>query len=482
MDRKKLLGVLSATVVLTLTLASCSAGTNDSATSSGGTTDFVSVSLTNDSESFFDAAVVHSIEIDVASDDVEAMVQTYLDSGDKEWLEATVVIDGETYEQVGIKLKGNSSLREVTTDTPFEELPWRIRLDKYIDAQSVGGVTDFVVRTNNTETALNEAVALELLSAAGLATEEAVESAFSVNGSEDSLRLIVAVPNESWLERNYEAGLLPSDDGILWKAESEGDYSWLGDDPDSYTDVFDREVGDDDYQPLVDFLDVVNNTTDEEFVTQLPEVLDVDAFARYLAIEDLMNNFDDIDGPGNNSYLYYDPDSALMSVVAWDHNLAFGVVNEAGGGAPAGEARGGALVEGEVPEGGLPEGGIPEGAVPEGAPAGDRPAAGDAGAQGGGSAQQGNNILTTRFMESTEFAALYEEALGDVKAELFESGQFASIVESLSDTLSDQASELVDSAVIQSETEAVLEYSSGEVKETAAGSRDGQEGTRPGGE
>ncbi|QAV69777.1 hypothetical protein ESZ53_04600 [Salinibacterium sp. UTAS2018] len=491
MQRKKFWGAVSATVVLTLTLASCSVGASEAVSGGTGTTDFVNVSLTSDSGSFFDAAVVHSIEIDVDSAAVDAMLQTYLDSGDKEWVEATVVIDGTTYEQVGIKLKGNSSLSGVTADTPIEELPWRIRLDKYVETQSIDGVTDLVVRTNNTETSLNEAVALELLSAAGIATEESVESAFSVNGSEDALRLIVAVPNESWLERNYDAGLLPSDDGILWKAESEGDYSWLGDDPDLYTEVFDREVGEDNYEPLVDFLDVVNNTTDEEFVSQLPAVLDVEAFARYLAIEDLINNFDDIDGPGNNSYLYYDPNSGLMTVVAWDHNLAFGVVNEAGGGAPGGEAArgqapggaapGGDAGEGALPEGALPEGELPEGELPGGPPAGGLPADGNDGAQAGGNAQQGNNILTTRFLESSEFAALYENALSELQEELFGSGQFESIVESLSDTLADDAADLVDSAVIESESAALLEYASGEVKASTTDGRGAQGGTRPGG-
>ena len=462
-------------------------GATDAVSGGTGTTDFVNVSLTSDSGSFFDAAVVHSIEIDVDSDAVDAMLQTYLDSGDKEWVEATVVIDGTTYEQVGIKLKGNSSLRGVTADTPIEELPWRIRLDKFVDGQNIEGVTDVVVRSNVTESSLNEAVALEALSAAGLATEESIATRFSVNGSDENLRLTVAVPNESWLERNFDAGLLPSADGILWKAESEGDYSWLGDDPDLYTEVFDREVGDDNYQPLVDFLDIVNNTTDEELVAQLPEVLDVEAFARYLAIEDLVNNFDDIDGPGNNSYLYYDPASELMTVVAWDHNLAFGTVNEAEGVAPAG-----GLPGEELPEGGLPEGGAPNvpgvGARPDGA--GDAVAPGGLPAEGGevgagpgvgGNAQQGNNILTTRFAEIPEFAALYEAALSELQEELFQSGQFASILESRSDTLSEEAADLIDGAVLDTETEEIMAYAAGEVQETTIGGGEGQGAGRPGG-
>lgn len=47
----------------------------------------------------------------------------------------------------------------------------------------------------------------------------------------------------------------------------------------------------------------------------------------HLAMEDLTVNADDIDGRGNNSYLRYDSVTGLMTVVAWDANLAFGATN-----------------------------------------------------------------------------------------------------------------------------------------------------------
>ena len=76
---------------------------------------------------------------------------------------------------------------------------------------------------------------------------------------------------------------------------------------------------------------------------------------------------------------------------------------------------------------------------------------------------------------------MYEDALEELQEEIFESGQFASIVESRSETLADEAADLVDSAVLESETETILAYSSGEVQETTAGQGGAQEGTRPGG-
>lgn len=75
--------------------------------------------------------------------------------------------------------------------------------------------------------------------------------------------------------------------------------------------------------PLITFLDFINNSTDEEYSKKLSEYLDVDAFASYLAMQDLVSNSDDIDGPGNNAYLYYDKKTKRMTVVAWDQNLSF---------------------------------------------------------------------------------------------------------------------------------------------------------------
>ena len=58
----------------------------------------------------FDTSVVHDIAVTFDETDYDAMIETYADSGDKTWIEATVTVDGVTYERAGLRLKGNSSL------------------------------------------------------------------------------------------------------------------------------------------------------------------------------------------------------------------------------------------------------------------------------------------------------------------------------------------------------------------------------------
>ena len=425
-----------ATVAASLALGGCSADETEPRTvaTSGVTTSARDVA---EGTGVWDATQVHEVEVEVDEDAVAAMIDTYQETDEKEWLEATVTIDGEAFERAGIRLKGNSSLRSVTDDADPTDLPWLVRLDEFVDGQSIDGWSELIVRSNSSATALNEAVALDLLADAGLASEHAVASSFSVNGADARLRLVVQNLDEEWEAENFAT------DGLLYKSEAEGDWSWRGDDPDAYTDVFDQETGDDDLTPLVDFLDFLNNSSDEDFIAGLPERLDVQAFARYLAFEEVVDNFDDIDGPGNNSYLRWDAESGAFTVVAWDHNLAFGG-SPGGGGFPG--------AGGERPE--RPEG-MPTD-LPPGMPT-DLPGGGPGDGPGGGTGGPGGreNVLVERFTAVDEWADLVEEAKADLTEELFASGHAEEVLDQWVDVLTEQAGDLVDADTVQQEADAI---------------------------
>lgn len=59
----------------------------------------------------FDDSVVHSIQIIIDPDDYDTMLSTYQQTGEKDYFPADVIIDGVRVNDVGIRLKGNASLR-----------------------------------------------------------------------------------------------------------------------------------------------------------------------------------------------------------------------------------------------------------------------------------------------------------------------------------------------------------------------------------
>ncbi|WP_367147155.1 CotH kinase family protein [Microbacterium proteolyticum] len=300
MRRKRIATAALGSVAVVVLVAGCSSAVSTDAATSVPTdaSSEASTSAVVSGQGFWDQSVVHSLSISYEQDDYDALIAAYIDTGEKEWIEATVVIDGATLENVGLKLKGNSSLKGLSTDADAElssenpeDLPWIIDLDKFVDGQEYEGSVEFVIRGNSSETSLNEAVALDLLEASGLASEQAVASRVEVNGTE-ALRLVVENPDDSWVERALTGST------ALYKAETGGDYSYRGDDPESYTDVFDQEAGEDDLTPLIDFLQFINESDDATFEAELGQHLDVTSFATYLAFQELVDNFDDIDGPG----------------------------------------------------------------------------------------------------------------------------------------------------------------------------------------
>lgn len=443
-------GAALAGVVGLVALGAC---TEDSASAGGSTTATAGSGL-------FDATQVHDIAFTFEQADYDAMVDAYLENSDKKWIEATVTIDGSTFEKAGLRLKGNSTLRGLTkagatasaestnrggpggslsSDKP-QDLPWLVRLDKYVDGQALGEYAEFVVRSNNSESALNEAVALELLGEAGLATQKSVSTRLTVNGGDEVLRLIIENPADQWDADNFSGA------GILYKAEANGDYSYRGDTAEDYTDVFDQETDADNvnFAPLAAFLKFINQSDDATFGSDLGKHLDTAAFATYLAFQELIKNSDDIDGPGNNSYLRYTTDKDQFTVVAWDHNLAFGGLggggNRGGGGQPP-NGGGGAMPSGAPQQQG--DGNQAQGGQPQGN-------------RGGGGRMGGkSNILVTRFNANTTFKKAYETALTDLRARLYTSGKAAEILQTRAALLTAKASDLVSADTITSEADSI---------------------------
>jgi len=430
--------------------ASNESATSDTDTATDATTRSSSIKVAGDR--LFDSSMIHTVSVVFDQGDYDEMVAAYKSDKDKDWIEATVTIDGTTYEQVGMRLKGNSSLRglangretgpggAVSADEP-QALPWLIRLDKYVEGQSHDGITDLVIRSNSWKTSLNEAVALELLESAGLASQRAAYVRFTVNDGDDALRLMIELPDDTWMAQNFSA------EGALYKAEATGNYNYRGNDPAAYDEIFDQEAGKDnaDLTPVIEFLDFVNNSDDYTFASRLSDWLDVDSLATYLAMQELIGNFDDMDGPGNNSYLYYDPGSGRFTVVAWDHNLAFGGWQNGG---QAGGQAGGQQVRPGLRDPGAP--GNAPGQLPV------APGA-DPNADGRGPRNK-VNMLTQRFHANPEFEALYEQRLDELRADLYESGVAADALQRWTDLLESQASDLADASVVETEAAKISAY------------------------
>jgi spore coat protein CotH len=439
----------------------------------------------------FDDSVVHEIAVTFEPAAYDELIATYQNDGEKAFIEVSVTIDGTTFAAVGLRLKGNSTLMGLRRDGPFEggsgagrermqppsecipsqfaqqatpqagatatagapagvpggeggagfgsnvsaedptSLPWLISFDEYVEGQRYQGLSDIAVRPLMTsETSLNEALALKMVGAAGEPTQRAAYASFSMNGDEAELRLIVEAPGDAFVEQNF------SNDGVLYKALSTGSFDYAGDDPTAYETAFAQETGKNhqDLKPLIDLLKWVSQASDEEFVAELDQHVEVESLARYIAMQELLDNFDDIAGPGKNSYLWYDLETEKFTVITWDLNLALSEFGGPGGRGPGGDE------------------GIDVDAVMECIERvrGEQGAAGDPDGnhERGGGMRMGHP-LKDRFLAAPEFRDLYQREYAAVYEAIYGSGQATSELDRLASVV--EASGLVDVATVESE-------------------------------
>ena len=408
-------------------------------------------------DGYLDPDSLHSVEITVDQSAYQEMITAYTSNQTKNWIEATVTVDGVAHEKAGLKLKGNSSLQGISADSEPQKLPWLVRFDKFVDGANHDGMTRMVIRASSSTSALNEAVTLDLLAKTGLASEKAAHISLSVNGSDPVLRLTCQDLDESWVEQNFDVT------GLLYKAESTGDYTYRGTDESAYKDVFDQETGKANLTPLIEFLQFINESSDADFQSGLAQRVDVDKMVTYLALEDVIDNFDDITGPGNNSFLWWAEQANQMTVVAWDHNCAFGLKpgagqqGQGGGQPPGGGGQGQPPSGGQQPGGGQPPG---DGGAPSNgqAPTGQPP--GGAGGQqpGGGGSQTKANALVDRFNSLMDGETKVSAERDRLKQELYTSGVAQTILDARAKVLTDQAGSLIEQSAVEADKQTIAAY------------------------
>ncbi|WP_406282997.1 CotH kinase family protein [Streptomyces sp. NBC_00209] len=225
-------------------------------------------------------------------------------------------------------------------------------------------------------------------------------------------------------------------ESVVYKARAGGTFDYQGDDPSKYETSFRQlnKVGSQDLEPVMKLTKWVEKSSDKEFAADLGRYVDVDSFAHYAATQNLLMNFDDMAGPGKNYLLGYDLNSRKFSVLGWDYNLTFS--GDATAGPDDRMSMGGGRPgggQGGGPDGGDQPEGMPEG-MPEGFPGAPEGGDGDdtAGGPRGGGMMSGH-ALKERFLELDAFDAVYRKAYQDLYEKFYASGKATKTLDDLAE-------------------------------------------------
>lgn len=305
----------------------------------------------------FDLEVAHQIDMTISPGDYQMLMNDYQRQGLKTWVPANITIDGSLIENIGIRLKGNSTLRQLgresrgwgrsgrMSNASFDNpstLPFAVSFDEFEDDVAYQGREELAIRPAKTGgTNINEALTLQLIADSEQVSQDYTWVNFSVNGYPSSTRLVIENPDKRYAES------LGLGSGVLYKSNSTNRFRYLGDAPLTYASDFDQinAKGTHDLTPIIHLLKWLSDADDEAFENELADWVDIDSFARYVATQDILQNFDDMSGPGHNFLLWYDLDNERFTVISWDMNLALGAGNFIGGFGGFGYGGGNALKE-----------------------------------------------------------------------------------------------------------------------------------------
>ncbi len=241
------------------------------------------------------------------------------------WSSASVELGGRVFTNVGVRFKGNGTFLGALKTY---RKPWKLDLEREVKDQKFGGRSTFNFGNLSADlTCLSDTLAYEFHREAG---NPAPRTAFarlflSIAGRETN-RLIgpyvmVENPDAEWARERFGTK------GVaLFKPVTYDLFADLGGDWTNYHRVYDpkTKVNLAQRQRVIDFARFHTQATDAEFAARLGEFLDLDAVARFLAVEVLLANFDSLLGQGQNFLMSLDPEARRFSFVPWDLDHAWG--------------------------------------------------------------------------------------------------------------------------------------------------------------
>jgi spore coat protein CotH len=114
--------------------------------------------------------------------------------------------------------------------------------------------------------------------------------------------------------------------GAIFKPVTPNLFSDLGDNWKSYNQTYDPkgDVSEEQKRRVIEFSKFASTASDSDFAAKIGDYIDLDNFARYMAITTWLTDLDGILGPGQNYYVYLHPKTQKFLFIPWDQDQPFG--------------------------------------------------------------------------------------------------------------------------------------------------------------
>ena len=242
------------------------------------------------------------------------------------YVPCTVRFQGQIWEDVGIRFKGNSTLRNAVSSGSLK-YPFHLDFDEFEDTnpavlnQSFFGFDDLSLGNLSIDASyVRQYVAAEILRTFGVPTPEVAfyQVYLDIGGGEQFLGLytMTETPDDAFLDAFFG-----SSSGNLYKPQG-GSADWASFDESDFEKKSNEEEADwSDLEAVFEALHA-SRADAAAWRAGLESVFDVDGFLRWLAINRLIGNWDSYGEMPQNYYLYTSLDG-IVHWIPWDLNESF---------------------------------------------------------------------------------------------------------------------------------------------------------------
>jgi len=274
------------------------------------------------SQGFYDIEAINNITIIFPYSNWDYLLDSLVYAGSEERLPGMVFINGEQFDSVGVRYKGNSSYNPNRVKNPLN-----IKLDYIIGDQTIEGYGTLKLSNGFKDPSFIRETMGYVIARKYIPASLSNYAKVTING-----QYIGLYTSNQDVDKFFKNTWFTGGDDTRFKGEINGNippgqygvWKYYGTDSTSYFPVYtlESEYG---WNDLIRFLDTLNN-----FPLRVENVLNLDRHLWFLAFENLLVN---LDSPINNPQNYYlDKDNtARFNPVLWDLNETFGCFNDLSG-------------------------------------------------------------------------------------------------------------------------------------------------------
>jgi hypothetical protein len=283
-------------------------------------------------QDLYDLKTIQKIEIQFAQSNWDYMLDTAKRGSEGYLLAPSVTINGERFDSVGVKYKGNSSYNAQRAKNPFH-----IKLDYKIKNQGYHGYEDIKLSNGFQDPSMiREALAYHILKNYMDCSQSNFAQVY-INGAYHGLYTNNEDINKEFLGSRYSAS-----DGIFIKCNPEAagvgggpggpgggnsgksNLRYISSDSSGYLTRYEMK-SDYGWKDLVSLCNVVTNTP-----ATLADVMDVDKAIWMLAFNNLTVNLDSYSGNFVQNYYLYKDRTGQYNPIIWDLNMCFASFTQTG--------------------------------------------------------------------------------------------------------------------------------------------------------